>query len=158
MSMPQELSKQQSQVSEAGQPQEYVAANAEKGRRMSNMASPARSDRQRLIQAWKPTDEARPASRNVAISGPSPMAKGMTLFHMCPWICAPRRLSVRHCQANTKEVRAGQWIVLCLQGCCFFSLQIVSPAHALQYKYLFQQVSRHLWPTPVKQASIQLGE
>ena len=87
MSMPQELSKQQSQVSGAGQPQEFVAANAEKERRLSNMASPARCDRQRLIQAWKPTDEARPASRNAATSGLSPMAKGVKLFHMCPWTC-----------------------------------------------------------------------
>ena len=106
MSMPQELRKQQSQVSGAGQPQEYVAANAEKERRMPNMASPARSDRQRLIRAWKPTDEACPASRNAATSGPSPMAKGMTLLHMCHRYVHPERSSHVICPDTAKEI---QW-------------------------------------------------
>ena len=40
------------------------------------MASPARSDRQRLIPAWKPTDEARPSSRSTGPTGPSPRLGG----------------------------------------------------------------------------------
>lgn len=61
---------------EPGQPYEYAAANAEKERRVSVIASPARSDRHRLIPAWKPTDDARASSKGGALSGPSPRPRG----------------------------------------------------------------------------------
>ena len=45
------------------------------------MASPARSDRQRLIPAWKPMDDTRPSSRSTGPSGPSPRSGGKNLMH-----------------------------------------------------------------------------
>ena len=72
------LSRQPGQEPAAGLPLELTAASAEKeGRRLSSLASPARSERQRLIPAWKPTDEARQGSRSGGPSGPTPRPGGV---------------------------------------------------------------------------------
>ena len=73
------LSGQAGQGPTAAQPLEYAAAHADKERRPPGMASPARSDRQRLIPAWKPMEEARSSSRSTGPTGPSPRLGGTYL-------------------------------------------------------------------------------
>ena len=90
------LSGQPGQAPTAAQPLDYAAAHADKERRPPSMASPARSDRQRLIPAWKPMDEARPSSRS---TGPSPRLGGAYLT------CAVRtHLSLRASAVCTTAV------------------------------------------------------
>ena len=60
----------------AARSQAYAAAHAEKARQAKGAASPTLSERQSLIPAWKPTDEARPASRPKGPSSASPALKG----------------------------------------------------------------------------------
>ena len=69
----------------AARPQAYAATHAEKERQAKGAASPTLSERQRLIPAWKPTDEAPSANRPKGPSSASPGLKGghvlWTYFH-----------------------------------------------------------------------------
>ena len=67
---------QQGRMPAAAAPQGYATAHAEKERQAKGGASPTLSERQRLIPAWKPTDEARPANRSKGASSASPGLKG----------------------------------------------------------------------------------
>ncbi|CAK0738711.1 hypothetical protein CVIRNUC_001082 [Coccomyxa viridis] len=80
---------QQGRTPAAAAPQGYAAAHAEKERQAKGGVSPTLSERQRLIPAWKPTDEARPAHRSRGTSSASPGSKGSAQKPRAAWGAGP---------------------------------------------------------------------
>ena len=81
---------QQGRTPAAATPKGYAAAHAEKERQAKGGASPMLSERQRLIPAWKPTDEARSANTARGASSASPGLKGGLVL----WACFHTILSI----------------------------------------------------------------